>query len=170
MGRKFGAVLGSLLFLVIAPGGLAGLMPWWISRWQMQTPFAGYGPVRVIGALFILAGLPVVLDSFARFALQGFGTPAPVFPTRRLVVQGLFRFVRNPMYVGVTSLILGQALLFGDWRLFAYAAGFWLCCHMFVVGYEEPTLRSSFGAEYDAYCTNVPRWLPRLRPWRDARD
>lgn len=170
MGRRVRAILGSALFLVIAPGGLAGLVPWWISRWEVETPFAGYGPIRILGALFIVAGLPVLLESFARFALHGLGTPAPVFPTQRLVVQGFYRFVRNPMYVAVTSLVVGQALVFADWRLLAYAAVFWLICHLFVVAYEEPTLRKTFGAEYEAYCANVPRWLPRLTPWRAGPD
>jgi protein-S-isoprenylcysteine O-methyltransferase Ste14 len=115
--------------------------------------------------LLIAAGLPVLLDSFARFALQGLGTPAPVFPTQHLVVSGLFRYVRNPMYVAVEGLILGQGLLFGSVGVLEYgiavAAGF---C-FFVLLYEEPTLRKSFGAEYDEFCANVPRWIPRLRPW-----
>ena len=162
------AILGSALFLVVAPGTLAGFVPWWISHWAFQEPFAGYGPVRVIGLVGIALGLPVLLDSFARFALQGLGTPAPLLPTHRLVVQGFYRFVRNPIYVAVTLLIAGQGLLFGDWRLLAYAALFWLGCHMFVVAYEEPTLRRSFGADYEAYCAGVRRWLPRLTPWRPA--
>jgi protein-S-isoprenylcysteine O-methyltransferase Ste14 len=77
--------------------------------------------------------------------------------------------VRNPIYVAVTAVIFGQAALFGDWRLLAYGAAFWLFCHLFVVGYEEPTLKSSFGAEYEAFCTNVPRWIPRLTAWRGGR-
>ena len=166
MAGRTRAILGSALFLVVAPGTLAGLIPWWISRWEFQTPFAGYGPVRGAGVLLAALGLPVLLDSFARFALQGLGTPAPPLPTRRLVVQGFYRFVRNPMYVAVTLLIAGQSLLLGDWRLIAYAAPFWLCCHLFVVSYEEPTLRRTFGAEYEAYCAGVRRWLPRPTPWR----
>src|SRR5262249_6908264 len=95
MRRPF-AILGSGLFLVIAPGSVAVLVPWWISRWRLQTPLWGVGPIRVVGVLLIAAGLPVLLDSFARFALQGVGTPAPLFPTRHLVVTGLYRYVRNP--------------------------------------------------------------------------
>ena len=166
MAGRVRALFGSALFLVVAPGTLAGFVPWWISRWELQEPFAGYGPIRYLGAVGIALGLPVLLDSFARFALQGLGTPAPPLPTRRLVVQGFYRFVRNPMYVAVTLLIAGQALLLGDWRLIAYAALFWLCCHLFVVNYEEPTLRRAFGAEYEAYCAGVRRWVPRPIPWR----
>ena len=116
------------------------------------------------------AGLAVLLESFTRFALQGIGTPAPVFPTRHLVVQGAYRYVRNPMYVAVTSLILGQALLLGDTHLLAYAVFPWLVAHLFVVAYEEPTLRRTFGAEYETYCAHVPRWIPRFSPWRNARQ
>ena len=118
----------------------------------------------------IAAGVAVVLDSFARFALQGLGTPAPVLPTRHLVVSGLYRYVRNPMYVGVLGIILGQGLLIGDGRLFAYGVLLWLVVHVFVVGYEEPTLRRSFGSEYEVFRHNVPRWIPRLSPWRSGKD
>ena len=109
------------------------------------------------------------MDSFGRFALQGLGTPAPIAPTQHLVVTGLYRYVRNPIYVAVAAVIFGQAVLFGDWRLFAYGAAFCLDCHLFVVGYEEPTLKKSFGAEYEAFRINVPRWIPRLTAWRGGR-
>ena len=115
------------------------------------------------------AGAAVVLEAFARFALQGIGTPAPVFPTQHLVVQGSYRFVRNPMYVAVTALILGQALFLGDKHLLVYAIFPWLAAHLFVVLYEEPTLRKTFGEEYQAYSAHVPRWIPRLTPWRPPR-
>ena len=114
----------------------------------------------------IVAGVPALLDSFARFALQGLGTPAPVLPTDRLVVTGLYRHVRNPMYVGVVTVVLGQGLLIGSARVLGYGVVLWLIFHLFVLGYEEPTLRRSFGTEYDRFCRNVPRWIPRLRPWR----
>jgi protein-S-isoprenylcysteine O-methyltransferase Ste14 len=103
------------------------------------------------------------------FRAAGLGTPAPIAPTQHLVVTGLNRYVRNPIYVTVAAVIFGQALLFGDWRLFAYGAVVWLVFHLFVVGYEEPTLKRSFGAEYEAFCINVPRWIPRLTAWRGGR-
>jgi protein-S-isoprenylcysteine O-methyltransferase Ste14 len=163
--RRFFAVLGSLFFLLIAPGTVAGLVPWWISSWQLQAPLLGFAGFRVLGALLIVAGLPVLLDSFARFALQGLGTPAPVFPTRHLVVTGLYRYVRNPMYVAVAGVILGQGLVLGDVRVLGYGAVVWLSFHLFVLIYEEPTLRRSFGNEYEEFCAEVPRWIPRLSPW-----
>ncbi len=165
--RRVLAVLGSAFFLVIAPGTVAGLVPWWISRWRMQAPLLGFFPVRIVGALLIAAGLPVLLDSFARFALKGLGTPAPVFPTRHLVVSGLYRYVRNPMYVAVVSLIFGQGLLLGNVRVLEYGFLIWLAFHLFVLLYEEPTLRATFGDEYEAFCAHVPRWIPRLKGWRE---
>ena len=102
----------------------------------------GTSSLRVLGTLFI-AGLPVLLDSFARFAFQGLGTPAPIFPTQHLVVSGLFRYVRNPMYVAVLSLILGQGLLFGSIRVLEYGIAVWVAFYLFVRIYEEPTLRNS---------------------------
>ena len=164
--KRLSAMVGTGFFLLLAPGTVAGLVPWWITRWHMNPPLLGFSGFRVVGILMIAAGIPVVLDSFARFALQGLGTPAPILPTRHLVVSGLYQYVRNPMYVGVLGIILGQGLLFGDGRLFAYGVLLWLVVHVFVTGYEEPTLRRSFGSEYEAFRRNVPRWIPRLSPWQ----
>ena len=164
--RKTSAILGSALFFVVAPCLAAGLIPWWISRWELRAPLFEAPFTRAIGAFLILAGVPGIVDSFRRFALEGLGTPAPIAPPVKLVVTGLYRYVRNPMYVAVIGIILGQALLFADWRLLIYATLFWLACHAFVVVYEEPTLRRTFGATYAAFCANVPRWIPRLSPWR----
>jgi len=163
--RRPSAILGSAVFLVIAPGIVAGLLPWGISRWRMEPPFFGFLPFRALGVVLIAAGLPALLDSFTRFAVQGLGTPSPAFPTERLVVTGLYRWVRNPMYVSVVSLIVGQALLLGCARLLGYAAIVALAFHLFVLLFEEPTLRAKYGAEYERYRANVRRWIPRLRPW-----
>ena len=162
-------MVGSGFFLLLAPGTVAGLVPWWITRWRMQPPLLGFSGFRVVGVLMIAAGVAVVLDSFVRFALQGLGTPAPVLPTRHLVVSGLYQYVRNPMYVGVFWIVLGQGLLLGDGRLLAYGVLLWLSFHVFIVGYEEPTLRRSFGPEYEAFDRNVPRWIPRMSPWRNGK-
>ena len=116
------AVLGSAVFFVVAPCTLAGLVPWSITGWQLRPPFLGLELTRGIGAIMILAGVPGLVDAFARFALQGLGTPAPIAPTRNLVVTGLYRYVRNPIYVAVVAIILGQAVLMGDWRLIVYGA------------------------------------------------
>jgi len=163
---KITAALGSALFFVVAPAMVAGLIPWFITHWEFRPPFLAVEATRLAGVAFIIAGVPGLLDSFARFALEGLGTPAPIAPTRNLVVSGLYRYVRNPMYVAVVAIILGQAVLFADWRLLGYGALIWLAVHIFVLAYEEPMLRQSYGAEYESYRANVPRWLPRLTPWR----
>ncbi|HXC95046.1 MAG TPA: isoprenylcysteine carboxylmethyltransferase family protein [Edaphobacter sp.] len=163
--RRISAILGTAVFLILAPGTVAVYIPWRISRWILHPSFFDFSPYRALGILLIAAGIVVVLEAFARFALQGIGTPAPVFPTRHLVLQGSYRFVRNPMYFALTALILGQALFLGDEHLLIYAIFPWLAAHLFVVLYEEPTLRKTFGPEYEAYFTHVPRWIPRLTPW-----
>lgn len=163
---RAGALLGSLAFLVVAPGTVAGLLPWWISGWRVQRPFLGAVELRLAGAVLLLLGAAALVDSFARFALRGLGTPAPVAPPRRLVVTGLYRHVRNPMYTGLVAAILGQALLFGNAALLLYALLVWLAVHLFVVLYEEPTLARTFGDEYAAFRASVPRWIPRVRGWR----
>ena len=164
--QRVSAVLGSALFFVVAPCVLAGLIPWSMTRWEFGPAFFGLEGARSVGVLLILVGLPGLVDSFARFALQGLGTPAPVAPTMHLVVTGLYRHVRNPIYVAVVAIILGQAMLFGDWRLIVYGALLWLAFHVFVVAYEEPTLERTFGREYEAFRAAVPRWIPRMTPWR----
>jgi protein-S-isoprenylcysteine O-methyltransferase Ste14 len=163
--RKALAIVGSAVFLAVAPGFVAGLVPWWISRWQLETPFFGMPLFRFAGGMLITLGGIGLLDSFVRFAVQGVGKPAPVFPTRHLVVTGMYRYVRNPMYVAVVSAILGQGLILGNVTLLEYGGLVWLLFHLFVLVYEEPTLRASFGSEYKLFCTNVPRWIPRLTPW-----
>ncbi|MBP6012679.1 MAG: isoprenylcysteine carboxylmethyltransferase family protein [Alphaproteobacteria bacterium] len=163
---KLRAILGSVLFFIVAPGTVAGLAPWLISGWLVNPPFLGLEPLRAVGIALIAAGLVPLIDSFRRFAVEGLGTPAPIAPTEHLIVTGFYRHVRNPMYVGVVSTALGQSLLFGNTLLLAYAAAVWLGFHAFVTVYEEPTLGRQFGASYVEFCKHVPRWLPRLTPWR----
>jgi len=162
------AVLGSALVFVIAPLMVAAVVPWWITQWEFRPAFLGANLTRIVGGILIIAGVPGLVDSFARFALEGLGTPAPIAPTQKLVVTGLYRYARNPIYIAVVAVIFGQALLFGDWRLLWYGALLWLFFHIFVVIYEEPTLKQTFDLEYEAFRANVPRWIPRLTPWRAA--
>jgi protein-S-isoprenylcysteine O-methyltransferase Ste14 len=161
------AIAGSIVFLFVAPGIVAGAIPGWITGWQLGPPLLGLEPLRWLGGLLLLLGGVLLLETFARFALQGIGTPAPIAPTKSLVVTGSYRFVRNPMYVAVVSLILGQALLFGSVAALVYGLIVWLTVHLFVLAYEEPTLEGSYGDQYDRYRANVRRWIPRLTPWRD---
>ena len=109
--RRVLAIVGSAAFLVLAPGFVAGMVPWWISHWRFETALLGLPVLRVAGGALFALGATGLLDSFGRFAIQGIGTPAPVFPTGHLVVTGLYRYVRNPMYVAVVSAILGQGLI-----------------------------------------------------------
>jgi protein-S-isoprenylcysteine O-methyltransferase Ste14 len=166
MGRvRAGA--GSLAFLLFAPGVVAGLIPWLLTDWEAET---WWTPLRLLGGLMIGAGLAVLLEAFARFALEGIGTPAPVAPTERLVAGGTYRYVRNPMYLAVGALIVGQALVLGQAGLLVYAAAFGAAVAAFVHGYEEPVLAQRFGPEYEGYRRAVPAWWPRLTPWEpDSR-
>ena len=125
------AVLSSALFFVIAPLVLAGFVPWWVTQWEFRPAFFGVDLTRILGGILIIVGVPGLVDSFIRFALEGLGTPAPNAPTQKLVVTGLF-------------------------------------FHVFVVMYEEPTLKQTFGTEYESFRTNMPRWIARLTPWRAA--
>lgn len=168
--RRSLAIVGSAIFLVLAPGFVAGAVPWWISHWHGEAALLGLPVLRIFGGVLIVLGAVGLLDSFGRFAIQGIGTPAPAFPTRHLVVSGLYRYVRNPMYVAVVSTIFGQGLLLGNVRLLDYGGLVWLLFHLFVMIYEEPTLRASFGSEYAAFCAEVPRWIPRLTPWAGHQD
>jgi protein-S-isoprenylcysteine O-methyltransferase Ste14 len=160
-----GPIVGTIAFFILAPGTFAFYVPWRITRWHMAPPMLGWWPLRSIGAALALVGLVGLAESFSRFAIHGRGTPAPVMPPKRLVVTGLYRHVRNPMYVAVLWIVVGQALLLGSRRLLAYAALVWVTVHVWVLLYEEPVLRERFGAEYVAYTAAVRRWWPRLRPW-----
>ena len=158
-------VVGSLLWLLVAPGSVAILVPWVISDWRLQPPFFGLAGSRWLGCFLMLLGVPVLLEAFAGFALYGRGTPAPYMLTERLVITGSYRYVRNPMYVAIVFTVVGQALLLGQSALLTYAVVLWGGFHAFVVWYEEPTLERRFGQQYEAYCAAVRRWWPRTSPW-----
>jgi len=159
------AVLGSLAFLVLAPGVVAGLLPWAFTGWETESPWP---PLQAAGLVLVAGGVIVLVHAFARFVIEGLGTPAPVAPTERLVVGGLYRHVRNPMYLAVAATILGQALILGRPGLLVYAAAFGVAVVAFVQIYEEPTLAERYGEAYEAYRRAVPAWCPRRRPWDGA--
>ena len=154
------------MFFLLAPGVVAGLVPWWFTGWRFDTPLPFWTPFRIVGGVLIVAAIAVLLGSFARFVAEGVGTPAPVAPPQHLVIGGLYRYVRNPMYVAVVTAISGQALLFGRLLLLVYALVVLATTFAFVRLYEEPALIEKFGAEYDQYRRHVPGWWPRLRPWK----
>ena len=137
---------------------VAGFIPWALTGWDSTDPPA---VLVVAGALLIAAGAAALLHAFARFVIEGIGTPAPVAPTEHLVVGGAYRYVRNPMYLAVGSVIAGQALLLGQVVLLVWLVVFAIAVAAFVLLYEEPTLRETYGEEYDRYVATVPRWLPR---------
>jgi protein-S-isoprenylcysteine O-methyltransferase Ste14 len=152
------AALGSAVFFMVAPGVVAGLVPWLITGWDAS---GGWLPLKVAGAALVVAGVAALVYSFTRFVTEGRGTPAPVAPTEQLVVGGLYRYVRNPMYVALLSAIAGQALLFSCWGLALYAAGVFAAVFSFVRVYEEPELVRTYGEQYEDYRRAVPGWLPR---------
>jgi protein-S-isoprenylcysteine O-methyltransferase Ste14 len=144
---------------------MAGLLPWLLTGWESyDMPLA----LRVLGAVLTVAGAVFLIQAFARFVVEGLGTPAPVAPPQRLVIGGVYRWVRNPMYVAVIVTILGQALLLGRWVLVAWAGVFWVITATFVLAVEEPDLADRFGADYEEYRRSVWAWLP-TRPGADTR-
>ncbi|MBX9243772.1 isoprenylcysteine carboxylmethyltransferase family protein [Actinotalea ferrariae] len=163
--RRGAAAAGTSAFLAAVPGTVAGLVPWLLTRWESGEPPPPLA-VRLVGGVLVLLGGSALLVAFVRFVGEGRGTPAPVAPTEELVVGGPYRYVRNPMYVAVVALVLGQALLLGRLVLLAYALVTWATTAAFVRGYEEPTLLARYGEQYEAYRAAVPAWLPRLTPWR----
>jgi protein-S-isoprenylcysteine O-methyltransferase Ste14 len=137
----------------------AGLLPALITGWEVEEQLPG--ALRALGFVLVFISAGFLLHAFGRFALEGIGTPAPVAPTRHLVVGGVYRFVRNPMYLAVLGAIAGQVLVLGSLALLAYGAVLACAFVAFVKLYEEPTLRAAYGAEYDAYRAAVPGWIPR---------
>jgi protein-S-isoprenylcysteine O-methyltransferase Ste14 len=153
------AVAKTLVFTVFVPATVAGYVPWRLR--QDAAPVTGAEEWAAITVITI--GIAIYLyTAFWGFALIGGGTPAPIAPTKILVVKGLHRFVRNPMYIGVALVIGGQAWLFHSMHVAIYMVCMLLTAHLFVLFYEEPTLRKQFGDEYERYCASVPRWIPKV--------
>jgi protein-S-isoprenylcysteine O-methyltransferase Ste14 len=159
------AGLGSFAFFLAAPATFGLLVPALLGGWHADP--APPAAVSILGAIMALAGLAAVIACFVRFVTEGRGTPAPVAPTQELVVGGLYRHVRNPMYVGVIALIAGQAIAFASLALALYAVLFAAVVTSFVRLYEEPALTQQHGAAYERYRAAVPAWIPRLRPWSE---
>ncbi len=134
----------------------------------MREPVPYWAPMRVLGVILLVAGLIVLIQAFVRFVMEGFGTPAVIAAPERLVVGGLYSYVRNPMMLAMLAAIVGQALLLGQLGLLLYAAALGLISAAFGRWYEEPSLTRRFGADYEAYRRAVPAWWPRLRPWKPS--
>jgi protein-S-isoprenylcysteine O-methyltransferase Ste14 len=157
--NAFSAIAKTMVFTVFVPGTVAGYVPW---RFR-QNAAAVTGTEEWMASTVIAMGIAIYLyTAFWGFAVIGGGTPAPIAPTKILVVKGLHRFVRNPMYIGVALVIAGQAWLFHSPHIAIYLACVLLVAHGFVLFYEEPTLRKHFGDEYERYRASVPRWIPKF--------
>lgn len=152
--------LGSLLFLLVAPGTIAGYIPLVLLR---NGPRVETGIFAFLAFPLWLIGSIILLWCFWDFTFKGRGTPAPIVPPKELVATGFYRYVRNPMYVGILAILIGYFLWFGYWNLLIYAILVFIAFHTFVAYYEEPTLKRKFGAAYEDYLKRVPRWIPRFR-------
>jgi protein-S-isoprenylcysteine O-methyltransferase Ste14 len=159
MPRALGPILKTLLFTIVAPGSVTVLFPYWILGRRPNLVLHALG---MFGIILVAVGAAIYLRCAWEFAYRGLGTPAPIDPPKVLVSRGLHRFVRNPMYVGVLTVVLGEAALFHSRDLLIYGAIVALAFHLFVVLYEEPTLRRQFGEAYEEYCRTVRRWMPRF--------
>jgi protein-S-isoprenylcysteine O-methyltransferase Ste14 len=154
-------VLNTLLFTIVVPAAVAGWIPWQLHGNSAATSNPA---LRLLAFALMATGTAIYLHTaFWGFALRGRGTPAPIAPTKRLVVAGLHRYVRNPMYIGVATIVLGQAVLFRSWHVVEYLACVLVIVNFFVLFYEEPTLARQFGSEYEEYRRTVPRWIPKIR-------
>src|SRR5437773_12189017 len=142
-------------------GFLLVFLPGRVLEWSGVRRPAALGPAQIVGLAVVVFGAALALWCILTFAFVGRGTPAPFDPPRRLVVRGPYRFVRNPMYVGAALVLAGAALYYKSLPLLAYAILFVLAMHLFVLLYEEPTLRRTFGDDYEVYCGRVGRWLPK---------
>jgi protein-S-isoprenylcysteine O-methyltransferase Ste14 len=156
----FRAITYSTLFI----GLLLVYLPTRVLSWSGIVRPAAIGAPQVAGMIIASAGAAIALWCIFTFAWVGRGTPAPFDPPRRLVIRGPYRFVRNPMYIGAGLALVGAAVFYLSLPLLAYGGAFLLACHLFVLSYEEPTLKRTFGPDYEAYCHRVKRWWPRLRP------
>ena len=152
--------LKSLFFLIAVPGLFVGYIP---VAFLLEGAYIETGLlINLALPLWVLGGL-IIVWCFWDFFAKGHGTPAPIDPPKELVITGLYKFVRNPMYLGVELMLLGHFLWFGFWRLLIYGIAFFVAFHLFVVLYEEPTLQKKFGSSYKRYLKQTPRWIPRFR-------
>ena len=160
------ALLRTTLFVIFVPGTVLVYLPWAMGVFRMRRELGW----DILGVLPLGVGVFVLLRCAFAFAWEGEGTPAPIDAPRHLVIGGMYRYVRNPMYWGTFLILLGQWALFAapGWGAIRYIAVFVVLVHLFVVLYEEPALRRQFGDEYEEYRRNVPRWIPGLKAWRAA--
>jgi len=153
-------LLSSLFFTILQPGLVAGLIPFWILGSQVRKVLKDSFEIQqYFGLILFIVGFIILIDCIVRFALEGRGTLSPADPTKKLVVKGLYRYSRNPMYVGVVSMLIGEAIFFEGGRFWYYVAAITIAFNLFILLVEEPRLKRDFGAEYDLYCEKVRRWI-----------
>ena len=160
MSRRFWAIFNTAIFTVLVPGTVAILIPRWLVGGFVRP---ANGALTWVGCVLFAMGAGIYFRCAWEFAARGLGTPAPIAPTKFLVTAALHRYVRNPMYLGVALAIVGEAALFRSLHVLLYAGIMLTIAHVFVVLYEEPTLRRQFGESYEEYRRTVPRWVPRVR-------
>ncbi|MGH3385915.1 MAG: methyltransferase family protein [Nocardioidaceae bacterium] len=161
--RRTPATVVSTIWFALAPGLVSGVVPWLLTGWRLGRPIEDLFPLRLAGAALVVVSGAVLVHAFTKFVVEGLGTPAPPAPPERLVVGGLYRYVRNPMYVASVAAIVGQLLVLWRLDLIWYAVAVTVAVVLFVHLYEEPRLRAQFGAQYAEYQRRVGRWFPRLR-------
>jgi protein-S-isoprenylcysteine O-methyltransferase Ste14 len=165
MTARLFAVLRSIVVSIV----FLSIWTWFVPRWVAGNgAFAG---PRAAGWIVIALGAVIAFGCALEFAWRGIGTPAPFDPPRRLVISGLYRWVRNPMYVGLGIILSGEAITFPRLTvtMLVMIASLWLATTLFILAFEEPTLRAKFGDDYAVYCRNVRRWIPRLRPFDNSQ-
>ena len=156
--------LRSIFFTILQPGTVTILIPYWLVSSRSVAARSPYQALRYLGLPLIVIGAATLLGCIWDFFSSGRGTISPIDPPKHLVVRGLYRYVRNPMYVAVMTILLGEAIFFMSWPVLIEAGIFFLLATLFVVLYEEPTLRRKFGDSYERYTQTVGRWIPRCRP------
>ncbi|HQQ97951.1 MAG TPA: isoprenylcysteine carboxylmethyltransferase family protein [Cyclobacteriaceae bacterium] len=149
----------NLFFTILQPGMVAGVIPMWLASAELEGVHPGLNLPFVFGMLTFLVGLTVMITCIVSFARQGKGTLSPADPTTHLVAKGLYRYSRNPMYVGVMLILIGESIITSSQTLFVYSAFILLLFHMYVIFFEEPRLRKDFGEDYTRYCEEVRRWF-----------
>jgi len=160
--RAFWLAVRSITWAILLPGVVAGYIPWLFFglgdiHWSPEVPGL------YLGVVFAASGIALLAMCIWEFARRGRGTLSPVDPPKELVVQGLYRYVRNPMYLAVSLILIGEHMLTHSWPLLVYWAVCFVIWNVFVIGYEEPTLRRQFGESYERYARDVRRWIPRFR-------
>ena len=155
----------SVAMTLLFPGTVAGIVPYLLLRSTAVWPPRSWTWAQAVGIALAIGGVTILLACVREFALRGQGTLAPFDEPRRLVVQGLYRYLRNPMYVGVVLTLMGEGVFFESGRLLLYTGCVFLAFNIVAIGYEERRLRWKFGEEYDTYCRRVGRWIPG-RPYR----